>query len=84
MMPEQSQIVYDESLYSSEFQFVNSIKPTDSQFGSINYPLGEIIHESNSRDKLLKNINKNFEFIQFVNKMQQSVFNGDVDISKDG
>ena len=41
---------------------------------NLNAPLGEILYEENGNEPQLKNINKNPEFICFVNRAQSAAF----------
>lgn len=44
--------------------------------GGLMYPLGEIVFESNATDDNLLDLNSNPAYIEFVNSVQEAVFNG--------
>lgn len=50
-------------------------KNTQDPF-KVPFPLGEIVYQTNTTDPLLLDLNSNSAFIDFVNSVQEAVFNG--------
>ena len=52
------------------------MKDLDGDLFKVPFPLGEILYEKNEVDPNLHNINTVPEYINFVNEIQQTLFNG--------